>query len=113
MYAGDDFSIKLKFSVDISTLTPLSQIRLFPTYPANQVGPVIVGTFVTTKSASVTGGMVDTLTLSLTGEETARLPKTAYWDIQMTTSLGVEKTYLQGKVFTRSQVSTTRGDFSV
>jgi hypothetical protein len=57
--------------------------------------------------------MVDTLTLSLTGEETARLPKTAYWDIQMTTSLGVEKTYLQGKVFTRSQVSTTRGDFSV
>ena len=113
MYAGDDFAIKLKFSTDISTLTPFSQIRLFPTYPANQVGPLVVAVFTITKSASVVGGTVDTITLALSGEDTARLPKTAYWDIQMTTSLGVEKTYLQGKVFTRSQVSTTNGDFSV
>ena len=105
MYSGDDFSIKLKFSIDISTLTPLSQIRLFPTYPSNQVGPLILATFNTTKTASVTGGPVDTLTLSLPGSVTADLPKTAYWDIQMTTSLGVTKTYLEGKVFTKPQVT--------
>ena len=112
MYAGDDFAIKLQFNTNISTLTPFSQIRLFPTYPANQVGPLVVAVFTITKSASVSGGILDTITLALSGEETAKLPKTAYWDIQMTTSLGVEKTYLQGKVFTRSQVSTTNGDFS-
>lgn len=107
MYSGDDFAIKLKFSIDISTLTPLSQIRLFPTYPSNQVGPLILATFTTTKTASVVGGPVDTLTLSLPGSITKDLPKTAYWDIQMTTSLGVTKTYLEGKVFTKPQVTTS------
>jgi len=113
MYAGDDFEVKLKFDFNISTLTPLSQIRLFPTWPANQVGPVILANFTIVKSASTVGGMVDTLTLTLSGETTARLPKTAYWDIQMTTSTGLTTTYLEGKVFTRAQITTTRGDYSV
>lgn len=113
LYAGDDFEIILKFNMDLTTYTPLSQIRLFPSYPANQVGPVIVATFDIQKFASVTGGTVDSLRLSLQDTVTASLPRTAYWDIQLTSSLGEVKTYLTGKVFTRPQVSKTNGDFSV
>jgi len=113
LYAGDDFEVILKFNMDLSTYTPLSQIRLFPSYPANQVGPVIVATFEIEKFASITGGTVDSLRLSLQDAVTASLPRTAYWDIQLTSSLGEVKTYLTGKVFTRPQVSKTNGDFSV
>ena len=113
VYAGDDFEVILKFNMDLSTYTPLSQIRLFPSYPANQVGPVIVATFDIVKFASVNGGIVDSLKLSLQDAVTASLPATAYWDIQLTSSLGEVKTYLTGKVFTRPQVSKTMGDFSV
>jgi hypothetical protein len=113
LYAGDEFNLRLKFNKDMSTLTPLSQIRLFPKYPANQVGPLIVATFEITKEASIPGGTLDTLLLHLDPEVTATLPRTAYWDIQLTDSLGGVKTYLTGKVFTRSEVTTTYGNFSV
>lgn len=113
IYAGDDFELILKFNMDLSTYTPLSQIRLSPSYPANQVGPVIVATFEIEKFASVTGGILDSLRLSLEDAVTASLPRTAFWDIQLTSSLGEVKTYLTGKVFTRAQVSKTNGDFSV
>lgn len=113
IYAGDDFELILKFNMDLTTYTPLSQIRLFPSYPGNQVGPVIVATFDIDKFASTPGGTVDSLRLSLQDAVTASLPKTAYWDIQLTSSLGEVKTYLTGKVYTRSQISKTNGDFSV
>lgn len=113
IYAGDEFNLRLKFNKDMATLTPLSQIRLFPKYPANQVGPLILATFEITKEASVPGGTLDTLLLHLDPEVTATLPKTAYWDIQLTDSLGGVKTYLTGKVFTRTEVTTTQGNFSV
>lgn len=113
MYAGDEFNLRLKFNKDLATLTPLSQIRLFPKYPANQVGPLILATFEITKEASIPGGTLDTLLLHLDPEVTQKLPRTSYWDIQMTDSLGGVKTYLTGKVFTRSEVTTTQGNFSV
>lgn len=113
LYGGDEFNLRLKFNKDLATLTPLSQIRLFPKYPANQVGPLILATFEITKEASVPGGTLDTLLLHLDPEVTAKLPRTAYWDIQMTDSLGGIKTYLTGKVFTRTEVTTTNGNFSV
>lgn len=113
IYAGDEFNLRLKFNKDMATLTPLSQIRLFPKYPANQVGPLILATFEITKEASITGGTLDTLLLHLDPEVTATLPRTAYWDIQLTDSLGGVKTYLTGKVFTRTEVTTTQGNFSV
>ena len=105
LYAGDDFDISLKFSMDLSTYTPLAQIRLFPTFPSNQVGPVILTTFETSKSASITGGILDTLNLHLDSAVTAKLPRTAYYDIQLTSSVGVVKTYLEGKVFTKPQIT--------
>lgn len=113
MYSGDDFEILLKFSMDLSTYTPSSQIRLFPTQPANQVGPVVIGSFVIEKVASVPNGILDTLRLTLAGEVTRDLPKTCYWDIQLESNTGVVKTYLSGKIFTKPQITTTNGDFSV
>lgn len=105
LYSGDDFDIQLKFSMDLSTYTPLAQIRLFPTFPSNQVGPVILTTFETTITASVPGGILDTLNLHLDSDVTAKLPRTAYYDIQLTSSTGLVRTYLEGKVFTKPQVS--------
>lgn len=113
MYSGDDFEVLLKFSMDLATYTPSSQIKLFPTQPANQVGPVVIGNFVIEKIASVTNGVLDTLRLTLTGEVTRDLPRTCYWDIQLESTTGVVKTYLSGKIFTKPQVTTTNGDFSV
>ena len=106
LYSGDNFSIQLKFTLDLAGYTPLSQIRLFPTYPSNQVGPIILQNFAITKSASVTGGALDTLTLSLTSAQTRDLPRTAYYDIQLTNdSTGAVRTYLEGKVFTKPQIT--------
>lgn len=106
LYSGDNFSIQLKFSMDLTGYTPLSQIRLFPTYPSNQVGPIILATFTIVKSASVVGGILDTLTLSLTSAQTDALPRTAYYDIQIKNdSTGAVRTYLEGKVFTKPQIS--------
>lgn len=105
LYSGDDFDISLKFSMDLTTYTPLAQIRLYPTTPSNQVGPMILATFETEKVASVTGGLIDTLKLHLDSSVTAALPRTSYYDIQLTSSLGHVKTYLEGKVFTKPQIT--------
>lgn len=105
LYSGDDFDISLKFSMDLTSYSPLAQIRLFPTYPSNQVGPVILATFEITKSSSTVGGVLDTLNLHLSSAVTEKLPRTSYWDIQLTSSTGHVKTYLEGKVFAKPQVS--------
>lgn len=106
MYSGDDFSIKLKFSMDLDDFTPKSEIRIFNTGGRAQVGPVILGTFTIVKLQSTVGGIFDTVQLSLTGEVTAKLPMTAYYDIQLTDNLtGKVRTYLTGKVFTQKQVT--------
>lgn len=105
MYSGDDFSVRLKFSMDLTNYTPKSEIRLFPTGGRAQVGPVIVGTFTITKLQSQGQLLYDTLQLSLPGSVTADLPKTAYYDLQLTDNTGKVRTYLKGKVFTDSQVT--------
>lgn len=106
LYSGDNFSIQLKFSMDLTNYTPLSQIRLFASNPNNQVGPIILATFNIVKSASTVGGILDTLTLSLTSAQTDALPRTAYYDIQLTNNAtGAVRTYLEGKVFTKPQVT--------
>ncbi len=106
MYSGDDFSIKLKFSLDLSNYTPKSEIRLFNTGGRAQVGPVIIGTFSIVKLQSTVGGTYDILQLSLPGSVTADLPRTAYYDIQLTdNATGKIRTYMTGKVFTAKQVT--------
>ena len=105
MYSGDDFIIKLKFSMDLTNYTPKSEIRLFHTGGRAQIGPVIVGTFIITKTQSVAGGVYDTLQLFLPGSVTKDLPRTAYYDIQLIDSENLTKTYISGKVFTKEQVT--------
>lgn len=112
MYSGDDFEVRLKFvDMDLEFYTPMSQIKLFPTAPANQVGPMVLANFIIDKDSSVVGGTIDMLVLRLDGEITAKLPRTAYWDIQLTNdSTGEVTTYLTGKVYTMPQVTTPNGN---
>ena len=106
MYSGDDFEISLKFSMNLTGYTPKSEIRLFNTGGRAQVGPVILGTFTITKLQSVSGGIYDLLKLTLSKTITADLPRTAYYDIQLTdNATGKVRTYLTGKVFTEKQVT--------
>ena len=106
LYSGDDFEVKLKFSIDLSGYTPKSEIRLFNTGGRAQVGPVILGTFTIIKLQSLGSGIFDTLQLTLPGSITQNLPKTAYYDIQLTeNSTGKVRTYMTGKVFTEKQVT--------
>ena len=105
MYSGDDFEVDLKFNMDLSTYTPKSEIRLFQTSQYAQVGPVIVGTFTIVKVQSTGSGIYDMLKLTLPGEITERLPRTTYYDIQLTDGDGKVRTYIKGKVFTESEVT--------
>lgn len=105
MYSGDDFSVAVKFSINLSTYTPKSQVRLFPSARYSQVGPIILASFTITKSASISGGVLDTLNLSLPGTITKDLPSTAYYDLQLTDSAGLVRTYFRGKIFTDAQVT--------
>lgn len=105
MYAGDDFAIKLKFSMDLATYTPKSQLRLFHTGGRAQVGPVIVGEFTIVKLQSTVGGIYDIIQLSLPGSVTKELPYACYYDVQLTDNTGKTRTYITGKVFTEEQVT--------
>jgi hypothetical protein len=106
MYAGDDFAVKLKFSMDLATYTPKSQLRLFHTGGRAQVGPVIVGEFVITKLQSTGSGIYDTIQLALAGSITKDLPYACYYDVQLTNSAdGKTRTFMTGKVFTEQQVT--------
>jgi hypothetical protein len=105
MYSGDDFTREFQFGFDISGYTPKGQIRIFTTQQFAQVGPLVLGEFTFTKSSYSNNSVVDTLTIALAGSVTADLPKTSYYDIQMTAPDGTVKTYLTGKVFTSPQVT--------
>lgn len=106
MYSGDDFKIDFQFAFDISGYTPKGQIRIFTTGDYAQVGPLILGEFTITKIHSTPTSALDTLHLALPGSVTADLPRTAYYDLQMTNNTdGTVRTYVSGKVFTREQVT--------
>lgn len=111
--AGDDFMEKFYFDHDLTDWTPLAQIRLYPQLPADQVGPLLLGTFNITKASSKNNGTLDTLVLTLPGSVTKELPRTSYWDLQLTSTAGITKTYLTGKIFTKAQITTTNGDYHV
>ena len=106
MYAGDDFEMDFQFAFDISTFTPKAQITIHSGQTYAQIGPLILGTFTFTKYSYDSNTVVDSLKLKLAGSVTKELPKTAYYDIQLTSSTGVVKTYLTGKVFTERQITT-------
>jgi hypothetical protein len=105
MYAGDDFDMEFQFGFDLSTYTPAGQIRLYSQANYAQAGPYILGTFTFTKYSYSSNTVIDSLRIALSKTVTANLPRTAYYDIQMTAANGTVKTYLTGKVFTETQVT--------
>ena len=106
MYSGDDFKLDFQFAFDVSGYTPKGQIRIFTSGDYAQVGPLILGEFTINKIHAKPTGPLDTLELTLPGSVTAELPRTAYYDLQMTNNVdNTVRTYVTGKVFTRNQVT--------
>lgn len=106
MYSGDDFSKDIQFGFDLSTYTPKAQVVLYTTGDYAQIGPVVLATFTIVKLQSTTGGIYDTLRISMTGTQTKSLPKTSYYDLQLTANNGTVHTYMSGKIFTHPEVTT-------
>jgi len=105
VYAGDDFSIKYQFGFDLTAYTPKGQVRLYSSGDYAQVGPVLLATFTLTKYSVTNNGVLDGLIASLPSSVTTSLPKTAYYDIQLTDPQGLIKTYVTGRVYTEEQVT--------
>lgn len=105
MYAGDDFTMRYQFGFDLTTYTPKGQIRLYPQGNYAQVGAIFLADFVISKYSVNNNSVLDGLIISLPSVTTTNLPKTAYYDIQMTGPDGKIKTYATGKVFTENQVT--------
>lgn len=91
---GDSFEAILDFPFTLYQYTPKAQVRLYPESAA------II--------AEVTCAVVDSntgkLSISLTTEQTKKLPLRSYWDIQLTSGDFTE-TYLTGQVFCKRQVT--------
>jgi hypothetical protein len=104
-YSGDDFSRDFQFDFDLTNFTPKGQIRLFSTADYAQVGPLVLGEFTFEKFSYNNNEIVDSLRLKLTKAITEALPRTSYYDIQLTGADGTVKTYLTGKIFTEKQVT--------
>lgn len=105
MYSGDDFEMKYQFGFDLTGYTPKGQVRLYTQGDFAQVGPVLLADFTITKYSVNNNSVLDGLIVSLPAATTANLPKTAYYDIQMTGPDGKIKTYVTGKIFTEVQVT--------
>lgn len=103
---GDAFSEKFQFDFDITDYVPKGQIRLFARADYAQVGPTLLGEFEFVKFSYYNNTVTDSLEIKLSGDVTSKLPRVSYYDIQLTDSSGVTKTYLTGKVFTGKQVTT-------
>lgn len=104
-YSGDDFEIRFQFQFNLASYTPKGEVRLFSSGEYAQVGPGLLATFVFTKYSVDGNGILDGLTVSLPAAKTKDLPKTAYYDIQLTDSNGLIKTYVAGKLHTERQVT--------
>lgn len=103
--AGDDYAFEVDFDFDLTTYTPKSQVRLFPTPPANQVGPMVLADFVITKITSEGSAFPDRLLLTLPGNKTKDFPRISYYDVQITDLAGKSRTYVKGRVITEPQVT--------
>lgn len=96
---GDSFSAVLDFPFDLSTYVAKAQVRL---YPESQV-----------KVAEIACTVVDAaqgkLRVSLTSDQTKKMPVRAYWDLQLSLASdpSVVETYLRGQVFVARQSTVT------
>lgn len=91
---GDSFSVILDFPFDVTAFTPRAQIRLYPESAA-RVAEII---------CTIEDGPLGKIKLSLTTEQTLRVPLRSYWDLQLTKD-SLTETYLQGSVFCKRQIT--------
>lgn len=88
---GDAYNVTLDFNFDITNYTVKAQIRVFPSSQivAAELTPVVV-------DANL--GLVN---LSLTPDQTRKLPIKAFWDVQVTSNTDPDdvRTMLSGMVF--------------
>ena len=96
---GDSFSVVLDFPFDLTLYTPKAQVRL---YPESLIKVAEI-------ACEVTDAGLGKIRLSLTSEQTKKMPIRSYWDLQLT---GVEdtsiiETYLRGHVFVARQSTVT------
>lgn len=91
---GDTFEVVLDFPFSLVDYTPKAQIRLYPESAA--------------KVAEITCTIEDVgmgkIKLSLTTEQTEKVPLRSFWDMQLTKD-GHTETYLQGSVFCKRQIT--------
>lgn len=97
LYEGDSYSMVLDFPFDISGYTVKAQIRDF-----KGSGTVLANFLVTPDQNDNTK-----VTLSLTSQQTDRLPERGVWDVQLTAADDptFEQTHVKGIVITERQVT--------
>ena len=78
VYEGDDYTWNVVFDFELDTYTPTAEIRQMPG------SSTLIATFTVTKPDVGTGdgAGIRTLQLDLNEDQTRRLPKTSYYDIQ-------------------------------
>jgi hypothetical protein len=91
---GDDFEVIVDFPFDVTSAIPKAQVRLYPESAA------VVAQF----TIEAVDGPEGTLKLSLTAEQTTKIPVRSYWDLQLTVNNKVE-TFLYGAVFCKRQIT--------
>lgn len=93
---GDDFSIDVDFPFDITNKIVEAQIRLFPESAAIIAKP----------SITVLDAAAGSVRLSLTHDQTVKVPLRAYWDAQVTdNATDFTETFINGLVFCKRQVT--------
>lgn len=94
MYQGDSFSVDLDFDFDLTGKTIKAQARQYPGAPS------VSGEFTVTVTSASTGEV----TLSMTSEQTKKMPEMSYWDLQVLVD-GEQRTFLAGQVFTKREIT--------
>lgn len=94
MVQGDSFLQVLEFGIPLNGYTIQAQVR---TYPQN---PVVAAEF----ACTITDEDLGLATVSLTPDQTRRLPLRSFWDVQVTKDDTVT-TVVQGSIFTSREVT--------
>lgn len=94
---GDDFSVVQTLPVDLTGCEVKAQLRLYPESAAIIAEVAVAYT-------NRVGGIV---TLSLTADQTTRVPLRCFWDLQVTepAPASLIETYLRGQVFCKRQIT--------
>lgn len=101
---GDSYEVVIDFPFDITNQTPKAQIRLYPESAA------VVAEF----AVEVLDAALGRIKLSLTPEQTKKIPLRSYWDAQL---MGpdpsvYQHTYLSGAVFCKRQITRDQSSAS-